>query len=137
MQALHQWFLEPCPDRHRLQTSWHILRVFPSPAGPETLGRAQQNCCNMLQIQFDGHCSTRPQISCTSSATLTISYCPGLLLLPEKKKKIKEDLWRLATPQSTTHHHLQLHHLPRHRCTHSLPEVPSLVHLTPASLLLK
>lgn len=89
MQALHQWFSEPCPDRHRLQTSWHILRVFPSPAGPETLGRAQQNCFNILQIQFDGHCSTLPQISCTSSATLTISYCPGLLLLPEKKKKKK------------------------------------------------
>lgn len=43
MKALHQWLAKPCLDQHYLQTCWHILKVFPSPTEPKTLGWGPEN----------------------------------------------------------------------------------------------
>lgn len=120
MKALHQWFSEPCPDQHCLQT-WHILRFFPSPTEPENSGVEP----NTFVLKYDNHCSTIPQ---TSSSTLTMNYCPDFLLLSEKKIKNQRGLCSLGTTEPTTIcHQMQLY---------TLKLVPPLGDLVPSSLLL-
>ena len=86
-KALHQWCSESCPDQHHLQT-WHILRFFLSPTGPEDPSVGPNKFVltwTTLQIKFD-NLSRLPQTSCTSPPPpwqWTVSYCSQ----GRKKKK--------------------------------------------------